>query len=113
VAKNEHEDFTERKTSLNALPESATLELIAGLPEYSVIASSSGEKHSGAMEEKVKSTCEQWFTARIPGVTVPSFRSFAITRAYKVRVKLGVEVGGKKFEREAESAVGRMGSAQT
>ena len=65
------------------------------------------------MEEKVKSTCEQWFTARIPGVTVPSFRSFAITRAYKVRVKLGVEVGGKKFEREAESAVGRMGSAQT
>ena len=113
VAKNEHEDFTERKTSLNALPESAILELTAGLPEYSVIASSSGEKHSGAMEEKVKSTCEQWFTARIPGVTVPSFRSFAITRAYKVRVKLGVEVGGKKFEREAESAVGRMGSAQT
>ena len=64
------------------------------------------------MEEQVKSTCEQWFTARIPGVTVPSFRSFAITRAYKVRVKLGVEVGGKKFEREVESAVGRMGSQQ-
>ena len=45
-------------------------------------------------------------------MTVPSFRSFAITRAYKVRVKLGVEVGGKKFEREVESAVGRMGSPQ-
>jgi hypothetical protein len=45
----------------------------------------------------------------VPSVTPPSFRSFAITRAYKVRVKLGVEVGGKKFDMEVESYVREMG----
>jgi hypothetical protein len=108
--KYEHEEYTERKTPLNALPESVTLELDTALPEYGVLAGSK-ETHNGVKEElQVRRACEQWFTARIPGATVPSFRSFAITRAYKVRVKLGVEVGGKKFEMQAESAVGSMGS---
>ncbi|KAJ4376226.1 hypothetical protein N0V83_001509 [Neocucurbitaria cava] len=48
---------------------------------------------------------EVWFTARIPGFTPPSFKSFAITRVYKVKVKLGVELAGKQFVLEAESHV--------
>jgi hypothetical protein len=109
---HEHEEFTERKTPLNALPESVALDLTTGLPGYTIMAGSgSGEEHSGVAEEQAKSSCEQWFIARIPSETVPSFRSFAITRAYKVRVRLGVEVGGKKFEMEVESLVGRMGGA--
>jgi hypothetical protein len=66
-------------------------------------------KEGAAGIEQAKS-CEVWFSARVPGVTPPNFRSFAITRVYKVRVKLGVEVGGKKFDMEAESNVKEMGS---
>jgi hypothetical protein len=107
VAKLEHEEFTEKKTPLNALPPSATMEF-GGLPAYTIMAGSEGKEGSDMQDQTRR--CEQWFTARIPCATVPSFRSFAITRAYKIRVGLEVDFGGKKFKMETESLVGRMGS---
>jgi hypothetical protein len=114
VAKDEREEISERKTHLNSLPESATLEL-QQVPAYSLLERQSigdNKKGGGGAEhamEQAKS-CEVWFSARVPSVTPPSFRSFAITRVYKVRVKLGVEVGGKKFDMETESHVRELGS---
>ncbi|KAH5540564.1 hypothetical protein HBI56_081160 [Parastagonospora nodorum] len=43
--------------------------------------------------------------ARIPGFTSPSFKSFAITRAYMIKVKICIGIGGKKFEHEVKSDV--------
>ncbi|KAF1945986.1 hypothetical protein EJ02DRAFT_451091 [Clathrospora elynae] len=103
VAASEYEEFTERKTHLNSLPDSATLEL-EEVPSYTPLA----DKKEVEMEQA--KSCEVWFTARVPSVTPPSFRSFAITRAYRVKTKLGLEVGGKKFELEAESSIREMGS---
>jgi hypothetical protein len=48
------------------------------------------------------------FSARIPGTTVPAFRSFAVTRAYRLRVKVVVETCGKEFEVGGESQVGGL-----
>lgn len=87
----------ERKTLLNSLSDSVTLEL---------------EEVVGA-EKKVTeqaSSCEAWFTARVPGFTPPSFKSFAISREYHLKVKLGVGIGGKWFEHELECSVREMGS---
>jgi hypothetical protein len=50
------------------------------------------------------------FSARIPGTTVPAFRSFAVTRAYRLRVKVVVEACGKEFEVGGESQVGGLWS---
>lgn len=58
-------------------------------------------------------SCEAWFSAWVPGITPPSFKSFAISRDYRVRVKVLVEVGGKTFEYVQAREVGRMGSSQT
>ena len=88
----EHKDVCKQEVHLNSLPGSATLEL----EEVS-----SGDKK--AMEQA--SSCEVWFTARVPSFTPPSFRSFAISRNYQVKVTLGVEVGGKKFEQKVKSTL--------
>jgi hypothetical protein len=88
-----------KKTRLNDLPESATQEV--------------GEvpcEDGGATEQGT--SCEAWFTARVPGSTLPSFRSFAITRTYKLLVKLGIEVGGKKFKHHVFSEFCEVESAQ-
>jgi hypothetical protein len=42
--------------------------------------------------------------------STPRFRSFAVGRRYVVKVKLGMEVGGKRFEQGVESGVREMGS---
>ena len=94
---SERDDFDERKTHLNSVPGETVLELPL-VPGY--------EKEAEMQQAR---SCEAWFAARVPGITPPSFRSFAITRAYKVRVKLGVEVAGKKFEHVAESEVSDVG----
>ena len=41
----------------------------------------------------------------MPEGVIPNFRSSAITRAYKVRVRLGVDIDGKKFEMDTECGV--------
>ncbi|KAF2126923.1 hypothetical protein P153DRAFT_296707 [Dothidotthia symphoricarpi CBS 119687] len=97
-SKQEQVDYSERKEPLNALPQSATLELREVLNE-----------DRKQMEQA--GYAEVWFTARVPGFTPPGFRSFAVNRSYRVKAKLGVEVGGKKFEHEVESSVRDMGSA--
>jgi hypothetical protein len=43
--------------------------------------------------------------------TPPSFKSFAIDRTYKLNLKLGIEIGGKKFEHKISSEVREMESA--
>lgn len=95
----ERDNYTERKTALNSIPEVATCDLEM-LPSY---------------EDKGKMTqgksCEAWFTARVPSMTSPSFKSFAITRAYRVKIKLGIDVGGNWFKYDAESHVREVGSA--
>jgi hypothetical protein len=95
----QRDDFTERKTHLNSLPEATTLDLV--------------EVPSGEDKKQMNQadSCEAWFTARVPGFTAPSFKSFAITRAYRVKVKLGIEIAGKKFEHEAEGEVHDLCSA--
>jgi hypothetical protein len=94
----EHIDSSKRKTHLNSLPASVTLEL-AEVP---------GEEEKAPQQA---SSCETWFKARVPGFTPPSFTSFAISRSYVVKVKLGTEIGGKKFDLEVESHVRDLGSA--
>jgi hypothetical protein len=89
-----------KKTCLNDLPESATREVDEVPCE------------DGGATEQVTS-CEAWFTARVPGTTLPSFRSFAITRTYKLSVKLGIEVGGEKFKLLVFSKFCEVLSAQT
>lgn len=96
--KRQHVEFTEHKEHLNAIPPSVTLELDQVLNE-----------DTKQMEQAAY--CETWFTARVPGLTAPSFRSFAVNRSYRVKVKLGIEVGGKEYEHEVESFVREMGSA--
>ncbi|KAF2709957.1 hypothetical protein K504DRAFT_351177, partial [Pleomassaria siparia CBS 279.74] len=54
--------------------------------------------------------CEHWWTARVPGTTPPSFQSFAITRQYRVKVEVGVQIAGKKFALKTESHVRDLGS---
>jgi hypothetical protein len=78
----EHHDKCERKTHLNSLPESAKLEL-EEVP---------GEGAIGQV-----SSCEAWFSAQVPGFIPPSFRSFAISKTYRVKVKLGIEIGGRSL----------------
>jgi hypothetical protein len=95
----QREDFTERKTHLNSLPEATTLDLIE-------IPSREDKKQLEQAD-----CCEAWFTSRVPGFTAPSFKSFAITRAYRVKVKLGIEIGDKKFEHVAEGEVQELCSA--
>jgi hypothetical protein len=96
----EHTDLCKQKIPLNTLPDSATLDL------QDVQVPSDKKK-----ESEIVSTCEAWFAARVPGFTPPSFRSFAISRMYVVKVKLGVELAGKRFEQEVVSNVKEMRSA--
>jgi hypothetical protein len=74
----EHQDTCRHETPLNTLPTLTTVELEE---------TPSGEKK--AMEQA--SSCEAWFTARVPSSTPPSFRSFAISKSYQVKVTLGIE----------------------
>jgi hypothetical protein len=90
----EHTVFNESKTRLNALPESVVLEPDENRDDKK------GETHTP--------TTHASFTARIPGTTPPSFRSFAVTRAYRVRARVVVEVCGKEFEVDMESEVGAL-----
>jgi hypothetical protein len=91
-------EFAEGKTLLNSLPNFCTVEL----PEVPV------EKSDKTEQGK---DCEIWFTARVPGFTTPSFRSFAITRTYRIKVKMRIEIGGKKFDYTVEGGEVHMGSA--
>jgi hypothetical protein len=90
--------YSEKKTALNSLPDMHVIEL----PEVQV----EGEKKG--MEQARH--CEHWWTGRVPGFTPPSFQSFAISRAYRIKVKMGIEAGGKKFEYQVESHVRELGS---
>lgn len=96
---SERNENTERKTHLNSLPESATVELVE-VPSY---------ENKEIMEQA--SSCEAWFTARVPSLTPPGFKSFAISRSYRVKFKLRVEIGGREFQYGAESQVRELGSA--
>jgi hypothetical protein len=95
-AKFEFQEYVDRKLSINSRPEAQTLELLYN-------------KVNGSEQTVQDKDTHVWFTARVPSGITPSFRSFAVARAYRVRVRLGVEVGGKKFEVEAESRVAGMG----
>lgn len=96
----EHNSESKEAMHLNCLPHSTTVEL-AEVP---------GEEKKEMVQAN---SCEAWFTARVPGYTPPSFRSFAISRTYRVKIKLGIEIGGKKFEHEVKSWIHEMGSAPT
>ncbi|KAF2804837.1 uncharacterized protein BDZ99DRAFT_467087 [Mytilinidion resinicola] len=97
--RTEHSGYGESKTLLNAVPESETVEL----PE--VLAEKAEKRMVQAGE------CEAWFTGRVPGFTPPSFQSFAVTRTYRFKVKMRVEVGGKNFDFVVEGGEVVMGSA--
>jgi hypothetical protein len=78
---------SKEKIHLNSIPPSATLNL----------QETPSENRKASQRA---SNCDTWFKARIPGFTPPSFKSFAITRTYIIKVKIGIEIGGKKFEHE-------------
>jgi hypothetical protein len=96
-----HEDYQlrEHKTVLNSLPESQTVPLVEAMAPG-----------DGKRMEQARG-CEAWFSARVPGYLAASFASFAIRRTYSVRVEMGVEVAGKKFEYSVESVVQGLGGA--
>lgn len=95
----EHRDFSERKITLNCIPESTILELEQAL--------ACGDK----MQLGQAKSYDAWFTARVPGTTPSSFCSFAITRAYRIKVKVGVEIGGKLFTSEVTGNINHVRSA--
>lgn len=95
----EHTVYREKKTALNSLPESQVVQLEeVPLPS---------EKKS----TEQANSAEVWFSARVPGFMPPSFQSFAISRTYRVKAKIGVQIGEKRFDYEVESHVRRLGSA--
>lgn len=85
----------EEKTLLNSLPEVASVEL-------EVMKVEKGVEQAGG--------CEVWFRGRVPVWVPASFRSFAVTRAYRVKVKIAVEIGGKGFDFVMEGPEVQMGS---
>ncbi|KAF2185697.1 hypothetical protein K469DRAFT_707361 [Zopfia rhizophila CBS 207.26] len=93
----EEREVVEKKKYLNSIPEFQVVEL----PEVQV-----GEKK----QIEQAGQCEAWFRGRVPGFTPPSFRSFAITRTYRLKVKLRVEIGGKHFDFSAECPNVQLGS---
>ncbi|KAF1962176.1 hypothetical protein CC80DRAFT_400800 [Byssothecium circinans] len=100
----ESERYREEKTLLNSLPAGPQ---VVALEEVST--AGMGEKDGKGVRQA--ESCAVWFTARVPGTTPPSFKSFAITRTYRLKVSVGVEVGGKKFESKIEGVVNALGSA--
>jgi hypothetical protein len=92
--------YRELKTALNAQPSEQMLEL-AEVPL------ANDKKGMGQARD-----CEAWFSARVPGFTPPSFKSFAITRAYRLKTKLAVQVGEKAFDMVVESFVRELGSGR-
>jgi len=92
-------DFDEKKTALNSIPDAKTLEL----EEVMVPGEKKGVGQAGS--------AEVWFSSRVPGFTPPSFRSFAISRLYRLRVKMEIQIGEKKFEHQVESYVQSLGGA--
>jgi hypothetical protein len=94
----EHTIYREKKNPLNALPESQAVQLEeVPLP---------GEKKG----TEQATSAEVWFSARVPGFIPPSFQCFAISRAYRIKTKIGVQIGEKKFEHVVESHVESLGS---
>lgn len=69
-----------------------------------------GEAPASTAQHQQAKTGEAWFAARIPSTTPPSFVSFAVTRAYRVKAKVGLEVAGKKVEMDVEGVVDALGS---
>ncbi|KAF2867650.1 hypothetical protein BDV95DRAFT_670992 [Massariosphaeria phaeospora] len=93
--------YREAKVLLNAVPDCTTLVL----DEVPVL----GEKDAKSVQQAERTEC--WFVGRVPGTMPPSFVSWAVSRAYCVKVRVGVEVGGKKFEVEKENYINAVGSA--
>jgi hypothetical protein len=111
----ENTRLSERKTVLNALPEHAVLELeeqdvSVGKGEEKGVEKNLGDEKKGERVAEQAQQAECWFTARVPGFTPPAFTSWAVTRTYRVKVKVEVEIGGKKFLYEVESHVRHMGT---
>jgi hypothetical protein len=90
-----HEEYQlrENKTALNSLPDSRAIQL----EEIMAVGEKKGIEQARG--------CEVWFGARVPGYVPPSFASFSVRRSYSVKVKMEVEVAGKKFEYAIESVV--------
>jgi hypothetical protein len=106
----EHIDFAEHKTRLNTLPETVALdpadEVDAGTKETSTDKKDSSlDTKDASPDTKEASTYIGSFTARVPGITPPSFRSFAVTRAYRLRARIVVEMCEKKFDVDVESHI--------
>ncbi|KAF9739758.1 hypothetical protein PMIN06_011829 [Paraphaeosphaeria minitans] len=95
----EHTIYHEKKTALNSLPESQVVQL----EEVPLPDEKKGTEQANS--------AEAWFSARVPGFTPPSFQCFAISRAYRIKAKIGVQIGEKKFQHEVESYVENLGSA--
>jgi hypothetical protein len=96
-------EIGEDKVLLNSLPESCTV----ALPQLPMLEEKEKDDEKGTEQG---SECEAWFKARVPGTTAPSFQSFAITRTYHIKVKIGIEIGGKDFDFEVETAEVTLGS---
>ncbi|KAF2122605.1 hypothetical protein BDV96DRAFT_2684 [Lophiotrema nucula] len=106
----QHSNYHEKKTILNAIPDQQVIEL-RDVPTYSEkTKSEKNEKNMGEEAMGQESTGDVWWRARIPGHIPPDFRSFAIARSYRVKLKVGVEIGEKKFVAEVESHVQHLGS---
>jgi hypothetical protein len=56
---------------------------------------------------------EVQFKCRLPATLPPSFKSFAISRRYRLKVKLGVTIGGKTFKHEVWSDIRHICSSPT
>lgn len=115
----ENQDLSRGKVGLNCVPGEVVVEM--GWSSNSVRGDDGkgfglGEKEKGnktEMQTGVEGGSEHFvtFTARVPSTTTASFRSFAISRAYGVKLRLNVEIGGKTFEQVVESGIREMGGA--
>lgn len=89
----EHAIYRMEKTVLNSVPEAQVVEL----EDVPLVEEKKGTRQADS--------AEAWFSSRLPGFTPPDFHSFAIARAYRIKVKMEVRIGEKKFEHEAKSNV--------
>lgn len=90
---SKHRKFLVDKTALKMVPLSVTLELLEVL-------------HGVDRNNKIPvNSCKAWFTAKVPGTTIESFKSFAISRACKMRIRLTIKIWRKTFEQHMASDI--------
>jgi hypothetical protein len=83
---------------------------LVAIPNTAVITPNSDTSDDGTSLVQTSQN-EAWFKVNIPETLPASFKSFAITRYYSVKTKLGIEIAGKKFKWRLKTPLGELDSS--